>query len=143
MNWKNYLIDKFNDEVIDVKLSKNDMSTMDLVVTSKYQDIEKVNLLTQKINNVLDELDSSKFNFDNLVVESKGFEIDLEWKNLIDGEKIVVVLNKSIKGNEKFIGELVSHSEELLNVRWNCKGQFRNQEISRSDIKKIERYIKY
>lgn len=144
MNWKEILQKKFGNDVFDAKIEKEDGITF-LFVTSSYSDMNQVEELAKKISDFLDLNYENKMNFDSLSVQSKGvklvYEID-ELGELIN-EFIEVNLIKNLNKQEKFIGKLLEVNEDSILVEWNAKGQFRKQVIEKTNIKKVEKHIKF
>ncbi|EGV00513.1 hypothetical protein MCSF7_03143 [Mycoplasmopsis columbina SF7] len=144
MNWKEILQKEFGNDVFDAKIEKEDGITF-LFVTSNYSDMNQVEELAKKISDFLNLNYENKMNFDSLSVQSKGvklvYEID-ELGELIN-EFIEVNLIKNLNKQEKFIGKLLEVNEDSILVEWNAKGQFRKQVIEKTNIKKVEKHIKF
>ncbi|VEU76650.1 ribosome assembly cofactor RimP [Mycoplasmopsis columbina] len=144
MNWKEILQKEFGNDVFDAKIEKEDGITF-LFVTSSYSDMNQVEELAKKISDFLDLNYENKMNFDSLSVQSKGvklvYEID-ELGELIN-KFIEVNLIKNLNKQEKFIGKLLEVNEDSILVEWNAKGQFRKQVIEKTNIKKVEKHIKF
>lgn len=108
-----------------------------------HRDIDKITDLSRRLNTFIDENDKSDTQF-YLDVFSPGtdqeFDVAQAQENV--GKNIYVEVNKQINSIGYFIGELVEANDEEIIVKWNNKGQFRKQQIEKSNIKMIKHYAK-
>ncbi|TKA59586.1 hypothetical protein MBOVa_0060 [Mycoplasmopsis bovis 8790] len=143
MNWKNLLINKFENMITDVQLLKED-GLLILEVTASSTDLKAIEELTKLINEYIDSLDV-ELDFDSLSVSSPGFKLDYVTDELGNhiGEIIDVKLNKNVNKLDFYTGELLEDDDESILIKWNCKGQFRKVKIEKSNIKKASMNIEY
>ncbi|WP_029513692.1 LSm family protein [Mycoplasmopsis primatum] len=143
MNWKKVLTDKFEGQIIDVQKTNEDGITfLDITVSSK--DLNSVDKLTKQINDFIDQLEAN-IDFDSLLVHSPGFTLDYKTDELEKhiGEKLDIKLFKSLNKFDFYTGELLADNEKSILIKWNCKGQFRNLEIDKQNIKSVSMNLDY
>ncbi|NQZ66001.1 MAG: hypothetical protein HRT99_02140 [Mycoplasmatales bacterium] len=107
------------------------------------RDLKDLTAISSKISKFLDEIDPLEEEY-YLDVYSPGTDEEIKITDLSNfiGEHVKVELKKSVKDKKIFIGNIVSFNEVNLIVRWNAKGQFRNQSIDIDNIEKVRKYAK-
>ncbi|AWX70234.1 ribosome assembly cofactor RimP [Mycoplasmopsis anatis] len=143
LNYKEELKKHFGDMIIDAKLT-NEFNQQMLEVTVNVNDLNQVNTWTTLLNEYLESVAWFKDEY-GLTVMSKGEKLEYTFDELVDkiGTFIKVKLNKSINKNDTYIGEILEYNPEDILLKWNDHGQFRKIKLSKIDINKIEKYIKF
>jgi ribosome maturation factor RimP len=96
---------------------------------------------------ISDDLDMLDIEIDNyyLEVTSPGIERKLEFEELNEvlGSYVFVKLYRKIQGEKEFYGDLVSYKDDLVTVKINFSGRFKNVEFDKKDIALIRLAIKF
>lgn len=96
---------------------------------------------------ISDDLDMLDIEIDNyyLEVTSPGIERKLEFEELNEvlGSYVFVKLYRKIQGEKEFYGDLVSYKDDLVTVKINFSGRFKNVEFEKKDIALIRLAIKF
>lgn len=96
---------------------------------------------------ISDDLDMLDIEIDNyyLEVTSPGIERKLEFSELNEvlGSYVFVKLYRKIQGEKEFYGDLVSYKDDLVTVKINFSGRFKNVEFDKKDIALIRLAIKF
>lgn len=144
MNWKQILQKQFGEIILDVK-NEFAFSHPTLTVVLNKSNIEEVDKYTMLINAFLDANFEDKMNFDVLNILSKGTEIEIPLEELSNFKDTfaTVTTKKSINGLNKINGQILHDRDNVLQLKWNNKGQFRTLKIEHSNILKVEKYIKF
>ena len=130
-------------EVIFVR--ESGMSILRVIVDKKGKlttdDCSDVSML------ISDDLDMLDIEIDNyyLEVTSPGIERKLEFEELNEvlGSYVFVKLYRKIQGEKEFYGDLVSYKDDLVTVKINFSGRFKNVEFDKKDIALIRLAIKF
>lgn len=101
--------------------------------------LDQVSELSRNISNFLDQNEPSEKEY-FLDIYSSGAEHLIELDDLENyfEKTITVKLKKPIKDKPDFEGKLLSVDQEKIIIRWNAKGQFRKQEIEKSNIESVK-----
>jgi ribosome maturation factor RimP len=96
---------------------------------------------------ISDDLDMLDIEIDNyyLEVTSPGIERKLEFEELNEvlGSYVFVKLYRKIQGEKEFYGDLVSYKDDLVTLKINFSGRFKNVEFEKKDIALIRLAIKF
>lgn len=96
---------------------------------------------------ISDDLDMLDIEIDNyyLEVTSPGIERKLEFEELNEvlGSYVFVKLYRKIQGEKEFYGDLVSYKDDLVTLKINFSGRFKNVEFDKKDIALIRLAIKF
>ncbi|HHV14455.1 MAG TPA: ribosome maturation factor RimP [Acholeplasmataceae bacterium] len=96
---------------------------------------------------ISDDLDMLDIEIDNyyLEVTSPGIERKLEFSELNEvlGSYVFVKLYRKIQGEKEFYGDLVSYKDDLVTLKINFSGRFKNVEFEKKDIALIRLAIKF
>jgi len=96
---------------------------------------------------ISDDLDMLDIEIDNyyLEVTSPGIERKLEFSELNEvlGSYVFVKLYRKIQGEKEFYGDLVSYKDDLVTLKINFSGRFKNVEFDKKDIALIRLAIKF
>jgi len=100
--------------------------------------------LSMLISDDLDMLDIEIENY-YLEVTSPGIERKLEFSELNEvlGSYVFVKLYRKIQGEKEFYGDLVSYKDDLVTLKINFSGRFKNVEFDKKDIALIRLAIKF
>lgn len=100
--------------------------------------------LSMLISDDLDMLDIEIENY-YLEVTSPGIERKLEFSELNEvlGSYVFVKLYRKIQGEKEFYGDLVSYKDDLVTLKINFSGRFKNVEFEKKDIALIRLAIKF
>ncbi|WP_027334741.1 ribosome assembly cofactor RimP [Mycoplasmopsis felifaucium] len=143
MNWKTFLVDKFKEQIKDVKIT-NEFGAQCLDICVNTTDLTELDRLSGEINSFIDN-SGKELNYDVVSIHSPGFDTDLnveDLANYIDSD-LEFKLIKNIDKKDLYIGKLVEVNSNIAKVKWNCKGQFRTVEIPFENIKKVSLYFKF
>ncbi|UUD35326.1 ribosome assembly cofactor RimP [Mycoplasmopsis caviae] len=143
MNWKDELVNKFGDVILDAKIINEDGLKL-LDVSVKFSDLNDVEKISKEINEYID-LMYSNIDVDSLSVHSPGVELAYKIDDLINhiNEMLTIYLIKNVEKQDKFNAKLLEVLEDKILIHWNSKGQFRKIFIGKNNIKKVEKYIKF
>ena len=125
-------------DLIEAKLSGNKNKTLQVIVDRvKPISLEDIVLVSEKVGEVLDELDPIKDPY-TLDVSSLGAEkpIKLEALDQYVGSYVNLHLSRPIKGENIVEGTILNVSEEALTLQVRVKAAKRDLEIPRGDIDK-------
>ncbi|KKB26711.1 hypothetical protein MM26B8_04810 [Mycoplasmopsis meleagridis] len=143
MNWENLLKKEFGEIILETKkINENGMIILDVKINS--HDSKIVEKYTYLINNFIDRKVNTNLDFDYLSVSSAGLKIDYKIDELdkLINEYVEIYLNKSLNKKDLFIGQLLQNEENSILLKWNDKGQFKKQVITKDLISKIKKHIK-
>ncbi|HNZ73917.1 MAG TPA: ribosome maturation factor RimP [Bacilli bacterium] len=130
-------------EVIFVR--ESGMSILRVIVDKKGKlTTDDCSDLSMLISDDLDKLDIEIENY-YLEVTSPGIERKLEFSELNEvlGSYVFVKLYRKIQGEKEFYGDLVSYKDDLVTVKINFSGRFKNVEFDKKDIALIRLAIKF
>lgn len=123
---------------------ETEVGALFLRIELSIRDFDEVVKVSEAINAFLDANEPTEKEY-FLDIYSAGTETQLEVSELdkhIDAY-MEVKLNKNIKDKDCFIGNLISVDENQIIIRWNAKGQFRKQEITKENIKSVNLATKF
>ena len=130
-------------EVIFVR--ESGMSILRVIVDKKGKlTTDDCSDLSMLISDDLDKLDIEIENY-YLEVTSPGIERKLEFEELNEvlGSYVFVKLYRKIQGEKEFYGDLVSYKDDLVTLKINFSGRFKNVEFEKKDIALIRMAIKF
>lgn len=101
--------------------------------------IAEVENISRQISTYLDENEDFDSNY-FLDIFSSGTDHQIKIQDLenYQGKNLEINLKHPIKDKESFEGTLIKLTPSMLTIKWNAKGQFRNQEIALNTIDKIK-----
>ena len=118
-----------NDYILQVLVGKKGGITIDELV-----------MVNEHLSSLLDEIDSDMPEY-TLEVSSPGAECELRNEKEIS-EHVGEYIN--VKTNDKeYTGDLLSFDNDVVIIRVNLKGRFKNFEIPYNEIKKIRLAVKF
>ena len=142
MKIKDELFEKFGNKINKIYFETENSHNF-LRIELNLNEMDAVISISREISTFTDTLDIDENDF-ILDIFSAGAEVNIETNELDSyiGENIKVNITKELKGKESFEGELLSHENESLNIKWNAKGQFRKQNINFSEIESMNLSLK-
>ncbi len=137
MNILKDLHKKFGEKITSAKW-ETEFGAEFLRIEVQEPNLEKLTAISKEISDYLDTIDqlNKKYFLD---IFSSGTEKEITFDNIgkyID-KNIFISLKKPIKDKIEFEGKLIDVIENTLIIKWNSKGQFRKQKLSKNDIQKI------
>ncbi|UWV77805.1 ribosome assembly cofactor RimP [Mycoplasmopsis cynos] len=142
MDYKKMLIDHFGNVIISAKLTNSFGNTFEVVVN--YTDLNDVEDISRKISDFLDTQEWFNDEY-TLEVLSKGEDLEIRFEQIGDfiNNDVKVTFSKSFNSNEFIIAKILENLNDEIKFLWNQKGNIRKILIPKSEIKKIEKYIKF
>ncbi|WAM06006.1 ribosome assembly cofactor RimP [Mycoplasmopsis cynos] len=109
-----------------------------------YTDLNDVEDISRKISDFLDTQEWFNDEY-TLEVLSKGEDLEIRFEQIGDfiNNDVKVTFSKSFNGNEFIIAKILENLNDEIKFLWNQKGNIRKILIPKSEIKKIEKYIKF
>lgn len=142
MDYKKILTEQFGPIILGAKLTNTFGQTLE--VTVDYNDLDKVQEISQAISNYLDTQNWFSDNY-YLEVLSKGEAIEVDFDNLPNyvNLDLKIFLKRPFAEHDILIAKLLEVNQDSLKLQWNQKGNIRKIQINLTQINKIEKYIKF
>lgn len=142
MDYKKLLTLQFGKIILSAKLTNTFGKTLE--VTVDYNDLEKVQAISQEISAYLDNQDWFDDNY-CLEVLSKGEALEIPLDKLENhlNKNLKIFLSRPFADQSILIAKLLEVTKEQIKLQWNQKGNIRKILINKTQINKIEKYIKF
>ncbi|ATO31068.1 ribosome assembly cofactor RimP [Mycoplasmopsis bovirhinis] len=142
MDYKKLLTLQFGKIILSAKLTNTFGKTLE--VTVDYNDLEKVQVISQEISAYLDNQDWFDDNY-CLEVLSKGEALEIPLDKLENhlNKNLKIFLSRPFADQSILIAKLLEVTKEQIKLQWNQKGNIRKILINKTQINKIEKYIKF